>query len=212
MKIITIAGQKGGAGKTSLAVNLAETLRIDGARVVLVDTDPQGSARYWRDIAEEMGHRDTCAVIGSTGPGLVATLRTLEPAADVVVIDTPPRMGAEARAAIALASLVLTPVSMGGADVWALEQTAATIKEAAAVRTDGGPRVLAVLNRIDPRTAFARTLPDAIRAQGFEPARTVITNRVAWAEAMAVGQALVTHAPESAAMTEFRTLLDEVRP
>lgn len=212
MRVIAVAGMKGGTGKTTIAINLAETLRNDGARVVMVDMDPQSSARYWRDIAEEQGHTSTCAVIGATGPSLGATLRTLEPAADVVVVDTPPRLGPEARAAIAFARVVIAPVAMGGADVWALEQTAAAIKEAAAVRTDGGPRVWAVLNRIDPRTAFARTLPDAVKEQGFIPAKTAITNRVAWAEALAVGQSIVTYAPESPAMAELRALLEEVKP
>lgn len=210
MHIVSIAGQKGGTGKTTLAVNIAEALRLKGKRVVLLDLDPQGSARYWRDLAEEQGLTDTVPVMGATGIALLSTVRALEPAADVVVIDSPPRMGPEARAAMAVASVVLTPVSMGGADVWALEQTAATVAEVRGTRTDGGPRVVAVLNRIDPRTAFARTLPDAVKAQGFEVASTVITNRVAWAEAMAVGKALATYAPASPAMEELEALLAEV--
>lgn len=212
MRVISISGQKGGTGKTSLAVNIAEALRLAGSRVVVVDLDPQASARYWRDIAEEQGATETVPVIASTGMGLMPALRALEPAADVIIVDTPPRMGTEARAAMATASLVLTPVSMGGADVWALEQTRATIAEVRGMRTDGGPRVVAVLNRIDPRTAFARGLPAAVRAQGFEVAETVITNRVAWAESMAVGRALATYAPDSAAMEELRALLAEVKP
>ena len=210
MQVIAIAGQKGGTGKTTLAVNIAEALRLSGKRVVIVDTDPQGSARYWRDLAEEQGQGETCAVIGSTGIGLLPALRALESGADVVVVDTPPRMSAEARAAMVAATVVLTPVAMGGADVWALEQTAATVAEVRGTRTDGGPRVVAVLNRIDPRTAFARQLPEAVRAQGFDVAKTVITNRVAWAESMAVGQTLATYAPDSPAMDELRTLLAEV--
>lgn len=212
MRVISIAGQKGGAGKTTLAVNIAEALRLQGARVVIVDTDPQGSARYWRDLAEEQGATETAPVIASTGVGLLPALRALEAGADIVVVDTPPRMSAEARAAMAVASVVLTPVAMGGADVWALEQTAATVAEVRATRTDGGPRVVAVLNRIDPRTAFARQLPDAVRAQGFDVAKTVITNRVAWAEAMAIGKTLATYAPDSPAAEELRALLAEVLP
>lgn len=78
------------------------------------------------------------------------------------------------------------------------------------MRRDGGPRVVAVLNRIDPRTAFARTLADAVRAQGFELATTTITGRVVWAEAMAVGKSLATYAPDSPAMAELNTLLEEL--
>ena len=210
MFVIAIAGQKGGAGKTTLAVAIAEAMRLQGKRVVLIDTDPQGSARYWRDLAEEQGHTASIPVVGSSGVSLFSTIRSLEPAADAIVIDTPPRMAAEARAAMAAASVVLTPVAMGGSDVWALEQTAATLAEVKAVRTDGGPRVLAVLNRIDPRTAFARTLPEAVKGQGFDVAHTVITNRVAWAEAMAVGQSVATYAANSPAGDELRALLAEV--
>lgn len=212
MQVIAVAGQKGGAGKTTLALNVAEALRLQGRRVVVVDTDPQGSARYWRDLAEEQGHTDSVAVMGASGTALLSTLRALEPSADIVVIDTPPRMSAEARAAMVAASVVLSPVSMGGPDVWALEQTAQTVAEVKATRTDGGPRVLVVLNRIDTRTALARTLPDAVKAQGFDIAQTVIANRVAWAEATGLGQTIPTYAPSGAEMEQLSALLAEVLP
>lgn len=208
--VVTVAGQKGGAGKTTLAVNLAEAFRVAGRRVVLIDTDPQGSARLWRDFAEEGGHGDAVLVVGATGLALRSTIAGLEASADVFVIDTPPRMAQEARAAMALASIVVVPVSPGPSDVWALEQTAATLAEVRATRADGGPRALAVLNRTDKRTAFGQALPEAVRAAGFDVATTQLANRVAYPEAMASGQGVITYASSSVAADEVRELVAEV--
>lgn len=208
--VITLASLKGGSGKSMLSVQLAEALRLAGKRTVLVDLDPQATSRLFRDVAEETGHRDAVPVIGATGLGLRATLASLEGAADAMVLDTPPRLAAEARAAIAMASIVLVPVSPGPADVWALNATATAIDEVRATRADGGPKALAVLNRTASRTAFGQALPDAVRGGGFEVAKATIGNRILFPEAMAVGQSVLTYEASSPAAEEVRALLNEV--
>jgi chromosome partitioning protein len=209
--VLAVAGQKGGAGKTTLSVNMAEALRVHyGKRVVIVDTDPQGTAQTWRDWAEQQGHHDVCTVVGSTGFGLRSVLATLEGAAEVIVIDTPPRMEEESHAAMAVAHLVLAPVAPGPADVWALDKTAKQLGTVRATRADHGPRCVAVLNRAMHRTALSRAMPESVAGAGFEVARCALAHRVAFPEALAAGQGVVTYEPEGQAAQELRALIDEV--
>ena len=205
--VVALFAQKGGAGKTTLAVTLADAFMVAGHRVVLVDADPQGSARVWADVAAERG-APCPTVIGSTGPTLRQTVQTLAPTADVIVIDTPPRMAAEARAAAAVAHVVLVPVSPGPADVWALSQAVATLDEVQAVRPDLVVRLVA--NRLNRRTSIGATLVDSATSCGLSALKASVGDRVAFAEAMGDGQGVVSHAPTSTAAKEARALAAEV--
>jgi chromosome partitioning protein len=207
--VIAVVGQKGGAGKTTLSVNIAEALRLNGQSVVLLDTDPQRSSQRWRDDAEEIGQHDAVLCISTTGLSLRSVLLA-QADREVVVIDTPPRMEVEARAAATAANLVLLPVSPGPADVWALERTSVMLDEVRATRTDDGPRVVAVMNRSDGRTNIGRAIPAELRKAGFEVAAATLANRVAFPEAMALGQGVISYEPAGQAAEELHALLAEV--
>ncbi|MFZ9887196.1 MAG: ParA family partition ATPase [Myxococcota bacterium] len=204
---IAMAAQKGGAGKTTIALHLADALQQAGRRVLVVDSDPQGSARTWADVAAD--RQVPCpTVIGAGGPSMRATVVAVMETADVVIIDTPPRMAIETKTAMALADVVLVPVSPGPSDIWALGQTQETLDEVRALRPNLKARV--VLNRLDRRTALGQGLGDAAAAAGLVVMEATLGNRVAFPEAIGGGQGAVSYAPKSDAANEVTTLLDEV--
>ena len=209
MKIIAVAGQKGGAGKTTIAVNLAEAFRLTGQRVLLVDTDPQGSARLWAEAAAELDRKDAVPVVGVGGLSLRSTLANLEGVSDLVIIDTPPRMASESRAAMVLAGVVLVPVAPGPTDIWALSQTIDTLQEVRAIR-ENGPTARVVLNRVDRRTALSGALPEEAKTAGFDVLSEQLGNRVAFAESMAAGEGVVSYAANSTAAEEINSLRESV--
>ena len=120
MKVICVAQQKGGAGKTTIVSNLAVAYLAEGKRVALLDTDPQGSLGRWMDIREEtFGEDDMLHFATATAYGISRAIRSIRKDADVVLIDTPPKVDSDVRWILKEADLVLVPVSASKADVWA---------------------------------------------------------------------------------------------
>lgn len=120
--VITVAQQKGGAGKTTLAANLAAAMPAE-ARAALLDIDPQRTLTRWRDLR---GGRRGLRPIGFSdvsGWRLPAELERLSRDHDVVLVDSPPQIDTDARIAVRAASLVLVPVQPSPPDLWAAEGT-----------------------------------------------------------------------------------------
>lgn len=207
--VLSCVAQKGGAGKTTIALNLADAFMVDaGQRVLVVDADPQGSARIWADVASERGVAGP-TVVGVNGAALRKTVRDLAESFDVIVIDTPPHMAKEAEQAVALSHLTLVPVAPGPADIWALAQTVETLKHVEGMRDDP---VLArvVLNRLDKRTGIGANLATDAATSGLKVLGATLGNRVAYPEAMAAGMGVVSYAPGTPAADEVRELAREV--
>ncbi|MGR3629842.1 MAG: AAA family ATPase [Sulfitobacter sp.] len=119
-RIICVAQQKGGAGKTTLVSNLAIAYLAAGKSVGLLDTDPQGSLGKWLDIREEMlGLNPKLKFATATPYGISRAIRTVGNEADVILIDTPPKADSDVRWVLRDSDLVLVPVSASQADVWA---------------------------------------------------------------------------------------------
>lgn len=205
--VVTVAALKGGAGKTTVATMLASTWHAAGKRVLVVDADPQGTAARW--AAEGASSSASIPpVVAMRAPALRTDLPRVGESFDVVVVDAPPRLGAEQRAAMLAAHLVLLPVTPGGADVWALAETLAVLDEARGLRPDLLARI--VCNRIDSRTAFSRALRAAVAELPVATLKASLGQRVAYAEALTAGEGVATYAPGSAAAKEARALAREV--
>lgn len=202
MITIAFAALKGGVGKSTLSLNLAACLHRAGHRVLVVDADPQGTCGAWAARAAELG-RDGPPVVAMTGAALRRDLPRVGEGYGAVVVDSPSRLGTEARAAMLVADLVLLPVTPGVADVWAARDTVAVLEEARVLRPELAARL--VLNRAD-RTTLARNAAKAIEDLGVPPIDVTIAQRVAIGEATAEGLGVVDYAPTSAAALEVRRL------
>lgn len=205
---IAVVAQKGGAGKTTLSTCLADALHAAGKRVLLIDADPQPTAKVWGDVAAENGV-DGPTVLHAHGPSMRQSVTSVAEQFDVVVIDTPPRKDApEAYTALALATVALVPISPGPADIWATDATVAMVDKVLQIRPE--LCVALVLNRVDRRTALGASLPEVAAHIGLPALATMLGNRVAFPEAMALGRGVVSYQPSSSAAEEVRALIDEI--
>lgn len=195
---VAVASLKGGVGKSTLALNLASCLHVAGHKVLVVDADSQGTCRAWAAVAASAGH-DGPPVVALDGAALRRDLGRVAAGFDVVVLDAPPRLGPEARAAMLAADLVLVPTTPGAADVWALRETLAVLEDARTMRPELAAAV--VLNRAD-RTTLAKLSHDAAASLGVPLLPATLAARVAFGEATLAGKGVVTYAPGSLAARE----------
>ena len=172
MAIIAVVGNKGGTGKTTLALNLAAGLARDG-RVVLVDADPQQSAYQWRLIG---GERAGLPTVIAAAHGLKATVTALAATYRQVVIDCPPSIKApQTDAALRLADHALIPVQPSPMDLWATAHIARTIER---LRGENPRlRALIVMSQVEPRTTLSRLLPEVVAELDLPVAATALQRR-----------------------------------
>ena len=203
--VITVAQQKGGSGKTTLAVNLAVALAREGVSVALLDTDPQGSlGRWFMTRLEALGATGGLEFSTASAWGVGYEVDKLKRAADVVIVDTPPKADADLRPALRAADLVLVPVATSHVDLWATEGVLDLARRE-------GKAVLVVMNRTRPGTRLGAEVATAAADLGAEVATASLGNRVAYAETLGRGLG-AREAPRSTAITaELDALLSEVR-
>lgn len=180
-KVITIAQQKGGAGKTTLAVNLAVEWAREGHRVALLDTDPQGSLGRWfmtrREVLADAGVEFSTA----SAWGVSYEVDKLRRAFDFVIVDTPPKADSDLRPALRAADLVLVPVASSHVDLWATEGVLDL------ARREERP-ALVVLTRARPGTRLGAEVAAAAQDIGAELLETPLSNRVVYAESLGQGR------------------------
>lgn len=206
MPIIAIAGQKGGAGKSTLAIHLAAEWHARGKRVVLVDADPQGTATTWADVATEGGH--PAPMVVAMGDSLRRDVPKLAETADVVVLDLPGRAaGSRAVGGLVVADVAVLPCGPSPADLWALAGSVDVVREVRELR----PELVAVvaLNRAD-RSGLTKATIEGLADVGLPVLEQAIGARVVFAEAMAAGQGVTSYASGSVAANELRRLADEI--
>lgn len=206
--IVALLNQKGGVGKTTLALHLAGQWASQGRRVVLVDADPQGSALDWSQQRAHAGLPRAFGVIGLARDTLHREAPELARDVDHLVIDGPPRVAALLRSALLAADLVLAPVQPSPFDGWASEEMLRLIDEARLYRPALQARF--VLNRCAARTIIARETAAALAAQQTGVLRQHIGQRVVFADAARTGRLAAEVAPGQPAAREIASLAQEI--
>lgn len=201
-QVITIAQQKGGSGKTTMAVNLAIAFAQAGKSVALMDTDPQGSAGRWFMTRVEAAGEPGLEFSTASAWGVTYEVRKMSDAHDIVIIDTPPKADSDLRPALRASDLVLIPVATSHLDLWAVE----TILELA--DREGKPAMM-VMTRARPGTRLGVDVSETATKMDAEVAEASLANRVVYAETLGKGRT-VLEAPKGPAREEVTGLMQEI--
>lgn len=206
MKILALLNEKGGTGKSTLATNLATALHRAGKRVVLLDADPQGTARDWRAASPEGA--DLPPVLAADRPQLLASSLTgLN--ADIAVIDAPAKAESMSAAIVKASHVALLVIQPSGADVWA---SGAAVKLIESKRELGGAIDAAFLvNRASGSTKLSKLIKDGSwnEYEGIEQLDTAVGNRAVFANAMTDGLSVFDF-QDIKAKAEILAVIDEL--
>jgi chromosome partitioning protein len=206
MQTITIAARKGGVGKTTLATHLSVIAAGPGRPVLLFDTDPQRSLKWWWDLREG----DTPALIECDARELAKILPTAKKeGVAFAIVDTPPHAENSIADAMRVSDLVLVPTRPGPFDLAAV---ATTLDLAQRV----GKKPLAIINHAPPRTgggepSIVAEARETLTRMGATVAASVISQRVAMSHAVIGGQTVNEYEPEGRAAAEMLALWHEVQ-
>ncbi len=204
LRVIAVLNQKGGSGKTTIAINLAHALRRQGKEVLIVDADPQGSARDWSENSAD----GVCPVVGLDRETLSRDLPAVTESFDWVVIDGPPQLAGISAAAVKVADAVLIPVQPSPYDVWSCADLV-DILEARRTVTDGLPHAAFVVSRAITNTKLSNEVSKALVAYGLPVLDARTTQRVAYPTTAATG-GMVFDDPTGPAAREIEAIRDEV--
>ena len=203
--IIGLLNQKGGVGKTTLSVNLAASLARTGARLLLIDADPQGSALDWAAAREG---ESLFSVIGFPRATIHKEIGKIGQGYDHIIIDGPPRVTDLSRSAIMASDVVLIPVQPSPYDIWSVDEIVKLTEEARVYRDN--LKVTFVINRKISNTIIGRDVREALAAYTVPTLAAAVTQRVIFAEAVAQGRAVYELDPDGPAAAEIEAVTNEL--
>ena len=204
-KVITISQQKGGTGKTTLAVHLAMAfIKYHNLKVAIIDTDPQGSLGKWFMIrTEKKVSNENLTFKTASLWGAQYESKTLKNDHDIVIIDTPPKIESDARPSIEAADLVLIPMAASHVDFWATGAIVEIAKKA-------NKKILAQINRSSQRSKLIDKTNDFIKSLDLESTQIIIGNRQIYTSSMGEGKTAVEKQRKGNAVDEIKKLSGQI--
>ena len=204
--VITVAQQKGGVGKSTLACHFATAFTKLGAKTAIIDTDPQQTIINWSKIRAKNSSSNKLDInISSSNGWKVSNEISKLYKFDIVIIDSSPHMETETKSAIRAANLVIVPCQPSPNDLWATESTLEIIKKEK-------KNMILILNRCSHNSKLQKQIESHF-AGDIE--KYSISNRVAFATAMISGLTIVETEPNSLITNEIlqitRTLYDNIQ-
>lgn len=202
--VIAVLNQKGGSGKTTVATNLAYALKQAGSKVLLIDSDPQGSARDWN----EANGGQLLPVVGLDRETLPADLKAIQGGYDFVVIDGAPQIAKLAAAAVKVADVVIIPVQPSPYDIWAASDLVDLVK-ARQELTDGAPVAAFLISRAITNTKLSGEVSEALEGYGFPVMKNGTSQRVIYPTTASIGETVFSQ-PGNPAIAEIETIAEEI--
>ena len=205
-KVISILNQKGGSGKTTIATNLAHALSLDGEKVLLVDSDPQGSLRDWNDMNKGV----LLPVVGLDRETLPRDLAAIADGYDYVLIDGAPQIAKLSAAAVKASDMVLIPVQPSPYDIWACADLVDIVQARRAV-TEGQPAAAFVISRSIKNTRLSGEIGVALHEYGLPVLNSGTTQRVIYPSTASDGKTVFSTEPDGAAAQEINAIKNEIK-
>jgi len=205
MYVIAVLNQKGGSGKTTLATHLARYLQQDGADVILVDTDLQGSARDWA-AADANNPVPTIAIYTPTVERDLHKIATK----DYAIIDGSCRSHEIMGSAIRAADLILIPVQPSPYDVWSAADFAELIRTRQSA-TGGKPKAAIVISRVITGTKIGADVNNALQSLQLPVLTSTIAQRVKYPESASTGKTVLDIDTDGVAALEIKQLGKEIK-
>ena len=204
-KVITISQQKGGTGKTTLAVHLALAfIKFHNFKVAIVDTDPQGSLGKWFMVrSEKKIPNDNLTFKTASLWGAQYESKTLKKDHDIVIIDTPPKIESDARPSIEASDLVLIPMTPSHVDFWATEGIIEIAKKAK-------KKIMIQVNRANQRSKMVIKTNEYIKSINVPAVETIIGHRQIYAASMGEGKTAMEKQKKGKAAEEIKKLSEQL--
>jgi chromosome partitioning protein len=203
MKIIAVLNQKGGSGKTTTSINLAEAIKQTGKSTLIADSDPQGSVRDWNNAT----NGECLPVVGLDRPSLAKDIENIKNGYDYIIIDGAPQLSNNMSAAINVADTVIIPVQPSPLDVWACSELVSAIR----TKQELGSKIKAffLISRAIQNTTIAKDVKKAIVDYGIPVLNNYTTQRVVYPETINQGKTIF-HSKNKEAIHEMISIKNEL--